>query len=182
MSTERVTIPNEREERIIIDNSAAGENCKLVGILHRSPKNKSTQGRPLVLVSILPFFATLLFTDFSSRLQILHGILAHKNQSYHPLLAERLANERGLDSFRYDLRAQGGESDGEWGMANFEDDVDDIETVVDAMKIKFGYKVHCSEYAFLLRRFLSLYMFIVLIVNRFPSTEVIGHSRGKFNP
>jgi predicted membrane GTPase involved in stress response len=38
--------------------------------------------------------------------QILHGVLAHKDQVYHKKLANRLAEERGWDSFRYDLRGE----------------------------------------------------------------------------
>lgn len=39
-------------------------------------------------------------------MQIIHGVLAHKDQVYHKKLANRLAEERGWDSFRYDLRGE----------------------------------------------------------------------------
>lgn len=97
----------------------------LVGILHRhSPSTPIQPLQPLIL--------------------ILHGILAHKNQSYHPLLAKRLGEEKGWDSFRYDLRGQGGESEGNWGMANFGEDADDLERVVEEVE-SWGYKVKGSK-------------------------------------
>lgn len=76
--------------------------------------------------------------------KIMHGILAHKNQSFHRTLVRRLDEQRGLDSFRWDLRGQGGESEGLFGNANFDDDVVDLERVIEYLKIEYGYKVHIS--------------------------------------
>lgn len=76
----------------------------------------------------------------------MHGVLAHKDQSYHRLLAQRLLDERGLPSFRYDLRGQGGESEGNWDMANFDDDVQDLERVIAWLKEQ-GYHIHLCECA-----------------------------------
>lgn len=88
-------------------------------------------------------------------------MLAHKDQVYHKRLAMTLATERGLDSFRYDLRGkhdplrlpdrhfadalaagQGGESEGPWTMADFGDDADDLGVVVDYLTTQLGYRLH----------------------------------------
>lgn len=68
-------------------------------------------------------------------------MLAHKDQSYHKRLAQRLQSERKLDSFRYDLRGQGGESEGDWEMASFDNDVAELEVVIEWLKTVMGYKV-----------------------------------------
>ncbi|SGY40497.1 BQ5605_C003g02386 [Microbotryum silenes-dioicae] len=94
----------------------------LVGILQRANPAESTKEQKLAL--------------------ILHGVMAHKDQVYHKLLADRLASERGLDSFRYDLRAQGGESEGRWGMANFGDDADDLAVVIAYLEKEYAYRIH----------------------------------------
>lgn len=81
--------------------NASSPSTHLVGILHqkRTPSSSSSSSkggsRPLVL--------------------ILHGVLAHKDQTYHRLLAKRL----DVDSLRFDFRGNG-ESGGEWGMADYE--------------------------------------------------------------
>lgn len=72
----------------------------------------------------------------------MHGVLAHKDQVYHKKLANRLAEERGFDSFRYDLRGQGGESQGHWGMMNLDDDVVDLQVVLDYLTTEYGYRIH----------------------------------------
>lgn len=81
--------------------SASSPTTHLSGILHqkKQPSQPTSQAgprtRPLVL--------------------ILHGVLAHKDQTYHRLLAKRL----DVDSLRFDFRGNG-ESGGEWGMADYE--------------------------------------------------------------
>ncbi|KAK4048732.1 hypothetical protein OIO90_005725 [Microbotryomycetes sp. JL221] len=75
-------------------------------------------------------------------LQIIHGVLAHKDQIYHKRLAKTLAEERSLDSFRYDLRGQGGESHGAWTMMDLDSDVRDLETVIKHLESEFGYRIH----------------------------------------
>lgn len=103
------------DERLEIPHPAGAPN--IVGILHRTPSaaNSSTSSpsKPLVL--------------------IIHGQLAHKNQSYHRRLASSLSEERGWSSYRYDLRGQGGETEAitEWTSAGYEADVDDLQLVVD---------------------------------------------------
>lgn len=93
----------------------------IVGILQRSSPNVSTESKPLAL--------------------LIHGILSHKNQIYHQPLANSLANELGMDSFRYDLTGQGGETEGKFDMANFDDDVRDLETVIAYLREEFGYSI-----------------------------------------
>ncbi|KAM0755544.1 alpha/beta-hydrolase [Meredithblackwellia eburnea MCA 4105] len=97
------------------------------------------------IVGILQSPATLPLPPAQASLKpivlIIHGILAHKNQIYHKRLADALVNERHLPSFRYDLRAQGGETEGKWEQANFYDDVADLEEVVEYLKGR-GYFVH----------------------------------------
>lgn len=67
---------------------------------------------------------------------ILHGVLAHKDQLYHRRLAELLP----LDSFRFDFRANA-ESPGEWGMGDFEKDLQDLHVVIRYLRRKYNYHV-----------------------------------------
>lgn len=116
------------DERLEIPHPAGAPN--IVGILHRTPSaaNSSTSSpsKPLVL--------------------IIHGQLAHKNQSYHRRLASSLSEERGWSSYRYDLRGQGGETEAitEWTSAGYEADVDDLQLVVDWF-VNEGYTITLSE-------------------------------------
>lgn len=102
-----------------------GDGGDIVGILQRSQSDEPIAGRPITL--------------------LIHGILSHKDQSYHKLLATKLAEEMDMDTFRYDLRDQGGESisssEDNWGMANFDDDVDDLEIVLDYLRAR-GYFIN----------------------------------------
>ncbi|KAL8277665.1 hypothetical protein RQP46_009938 [Phenoliferia psychrophenolica] len=94
----------------------------IIGILQQARPLERTQGRPIAL--------------------IIHGVLAHKDQLYHKRLAEAFVKERGMDSLRYDLRGQGGETEGPWGQSNFNDDVDDLETVISYLANTYGYFIH----------------------------------------
>lgn len=71
---------------------------------------------------------------------ITHGVLSHKNQSYHRLLAKTLP----IDSFRFDFRGND-ESPlmpgQEWDMAGFGEDVKDMDAVVDFLTQEYGYSV-----------------------------------------
>ncbi|SNX83844.1 uncharacterized protein MEPE_02552 [Melanopsichium pennsylvanicum] len=67
---------------------------------------------------------------------ILHGVLAHKDQTYHKQLARALP----IDSFRFDFRANG-ETPGTWSMGNLADDVEDLVAVVDYLRTKLEYTV-----------------------------------------
>ncbi|KAL8277657.1 hypothetical protein RQP46_009930 [Phenoliferia psychrophenolica] len=94
----------------------------IVGILQQARPLERTQGRPIAL--------------------IIHGVLAHKDQLYHKRLAEAFVKERGMDSMRYDMRGQGGETEGPWDQSNFDDDADDLETVIAYLVKTYGYHVH----------------------------------------
>ncbi|KAL8280985.1 hypothetical protein RQP46_006664 [Phenoliferia psychrophenolica] len=107
------------QTKVHIANSAGPA---IVGILQRARPQEPTAGRPLVL--------------------IVHGVLAHKDQLYHKRLANELATERGMDSFRYDMRGQGGETEGFWEQGNFDDDADDLESVIAYLSSTYGYHVH----------------------------------------
>ncbi|CAO1615422.1 unnamed protein product [Parajaminaea phylloscopi] len=70
---------------------------------------------------------------------IMHGVLCHKNQSYHPLLARSLP----IDSFRFDFRGNAESPllpDQEWDMASFGSDVQDINAVLDYLGAQYGYR------------------------------------------
>ncbi|RUP44565.1 hypothetical protein BC936DRAFT_149287 [Jimgerdemannia flammicorona] len=67
---------------------------------------------------------------------ICHGYLGHKNYLFQPLLAKSLP----FDTFRFDFRGNG-DSDGESGLINFEDDFEDITTVVKHFE-KEGYEIY----------------------------------------
>lgn len=90
--------------------------------------------------------------------QVLHGVLAHKNQIYHKALCNRLAEERGLDSFRTSCRSEcpealadlacagfdfhaNDESPGDWTMSGFDEDLEDLKDVVNWLYAEFGYVV-----------------------------------------
>lgn len=67
---------------------------------------------------------------------ILHGILAHKDQTYHKGLVASLS----IDSFRFDFRANH-ETPGEWSMSNIDHDVQDLRAVITFLKERYGYAV-----------------------------------------
>ena len=67
---------------------------------------------------------------------ILHGLMAHKNQSYHRELAAALP----MDSFRFDFRGNG-DTGGSWGMCNIAQDIQDIQAVVHHLRHQLGYRV-----------------------------------------
>ncbi|UZJ55448.1 hypothetical protein CBS101457_004768 [Exobasidium rhododendri] len=67
---------------------------------------------------------------------ILHGVLSHKDQLYHRRLAELLP----IDSFRFDFRANA-ESEGEWGMGDFEKDLQDLHVVIKHLRLNHNYHV-----------------------------------------
>lgn len=67
---------------------------------------------------------------------ITHGVLAHKDQAYHKLLAAQLP----MDSFRFDFRANH-ETPGDWDMAKFENDIEDVECVLAHLYEKYGYQL-----------------------------------------
>lgn len=67
---------------------------------------------------------------------ILHGLMAHKNQSYHRELAESLP----MDSFRFDFRGNG-DTNGTWGMCNTSQDIEDLQSVVYYLRNRLGYRI-----------------------------------------
>lgn len=111
--------------KIRITKSSPDEGGDIVGILQRSHPSRSTQSQPIAL--------------------LVHGILSHKDQIYHRPLANALASDLGMDSFRYDLTGQGGETEGKFAMANFDDDVRDLERVIDYLREEHGYVIHVRK-------------------------------------
>lgn len=67
---------------------------------------------------------------------ILHGLMAHKNQSYHRELASALP----MDSFRFDFRGNG-DTGGCWGMCSIGNDMEDLQAVVYYLCREMGYRV-----------------------------------------
>ncbi|PWN48432.1 alpha/beta-hydrolase [Violaceomyces palustris] len=67
---------------------------------------------------------------------LLHGVLSHKDQTYH----RRLVQELDVDSFRFDFRANH-ESPGPWSMSSFEQDLEDLDVVLDYLRNHLGYRV-----------------------------------------
>ncbi|ORY78426.1 Alpha/Beta hydrolase protein [Leucosporidium creatinivorum] len=144
----------------------AGFPTPIVGILQRARPEEGTRGQPVVL--------------------IIHGVLAHKDQVYHKKLANRLAEERGWDSFRYDLRGQGGESEGKWGMMNLDDDIVDLKVVIAYLEEEWGYRIHLiiahSRGSMITAYYLSCFPHphIPLFVNlsgRYDMTRILTDSR-----
>ncbi|KAG0036231.1 hypothetical protein BGZ82_004504 [Podila clonocystis] len=72
---------------------------------------------------------TLQSTNHASRRLgiICHGVLGHKNYLFQPTLANMLAPF--MDTFRFDFRGNG-ESEGQMGYSNWDDDQADIDAVV----------------------------------------------------
>ncbi|KAI8595740.1 Alpha/Beta hydrolase protein [Dissophora ornata] len=58
---------------------------------------------------------------------ICHGVLGHKNYLFQPTLANTLAPY--MDTFRFDFRGNG-ESEGQMGYSNWEDDQADLDAVI----------------------------------------------------
>ncbi|KAK4053669.1 hypothetical protein OIV83_001325 [Microbotryomycetes sp. JL201] len=114
---------------------------------------------------------------------IIHGVLAHKDQIYHKRLANALA-DRGLDSFRYDLRGQGGESEGAWGMMNIDDDVRDLQRVIEYLGQE-GYRIHLlvahSRGSLLSTYYLSCFdhphVLFVNLSGRYDMTKILRDQR-----
>lgn len=100
--------------------SRSDHKIDLAGILSQHDPSSSASRRPLAL--------------------ILHGVLSHKSQSFHPLLASSLP----IDSLRFDFR---GNADSpllegqEWDMAGFHEDCRDLDAVVEWMEEEYGYQV-----------------------------------------
>ncbi|RGB23731.1 tyrosine phosphatase family-domain-containing protein [Rhizophagus diaphanus] len=94
----------------------SGQN--IVGILEKKSSN-GTLGEKLVIIC--------------------HGSAGHKNY----LFQEKLAKELSFDNFRFDFRGNG-ESDGILKFSNFQEDVEDIDTVVKYLEKEFGYKLYAA--------------------------------------
>ncbi|KAF9214008.1 hypothetical protein BGZ59_004476 [Podila verticillata] len=75
----------------------------------------------------------------SRRLGIIcHGVLGHKNYLFQPILANMLAPY--MDTFRFDFRGNG-ESEGQMGYSNWDDDQADIDAVVQHFE-RQGFQVY----------------------------------------
>lgn len=125
MSTDTKS-PNYREVKVFVPfPSAANPQIRIAGILaQHDPLDPLTIGakanpRPLALIT--------------------HGVLAHKNQCYHPLLAQSLP----IDSFRFDFRGndETPELPGqEWDMASYGKDIEDMDAVLAHLASEYGYR------------------------------------------
>ncbi|ETS61312.1 hypothetical protein PaG_05280 [Moesziomyces aphidis] len=103
------------EHEVTLRIPSAQTGVDIVGILHH---HYSTQQRT------------------SDVALILHGLMAHKNQSYHRELAVALP----MDSFRFDFRGNG-ETGGAWGMCNIANDIEDLQAVVYHLRHQLGYRI-----------------------------------------
>ncbi|TEB22765.1 ectomycorrhiza-regulated esterase [Coprinellus micaceus] len=90
--------------------------CNLVGILEQLSQMEPTQGRKIAL--------------------ILHGTLGHKDYLFQKRLAARIP----VDSFRFDFRGSY-ESGGTWKQGALHEDIEDLQAVVDYLKVNYGYVV-----------------------------------------
>ncbi|GAA5813559.1 hypothetical protein MFLAVUS_007041 [Mucor flavus] len=89
----------------------------IVGILEEKPNIDIGRAKPRVVL-------------------IVHGVLGHKDYLFHRTLAQTLP----YSSFRFDFRGNG-ESTGEPGYANIQEDADDIHTVAEHFE-KIGYEIY----------------------------------------
>lgn len=116
--------PPKSETKIRIAHPSDGIDAgvEIVGLLARCKDgvngdvSTSTRGRPLAL--------------------ILHGLYAHKNQTYHRTLVAAL----DMDSFRFDFRGND-ESTGNWDIGALDADYRDLQLVIDYMRNHYGYRI-----------------------------------------
>lgn len=122
----------------------------LPGILRRCEPGKHTDGIALLL----------------------HGQMAHKNQTYirhilgsirkpadcrpsryHRKLAQAIDEKLHVDSFRFDFtHAKYNQPDWEWHMCNLQRDVDELQSVIAFLETEYRYRVTLCEDA----RFLNI--------------------------
>ncbi|KAI0345750.1 ectomycorrhiza-regulated esterase [Trametopsis cervina] len=88
----------------------------LTGVLEQLAPDEPTAGRRIAL--------------------LLHGSVGHKDY----LFLKRVALRLPMDSFRFDFRGNF-ESPGPWRASGFDDDVEDISSIVAYLTSKFGYVV-----------------------------------------
>ncbi|KAN0064833.1 hypothetical protein ACQY0O_001890 [Thecaphora frezii] len=123
-----------RETKLHIPLVLSDRTVSIVGILAQKdlpvhPHTSSSHTYPLDPISRR--------TTQSRKIAIIvHGLLAHKDQTYHRLLAASLP----LDSFRFDFRANA-ETPGEWNMASFDQDLVDLGACIDYLRNQLGYVV-----------------------------------------
>ncbi|KAG9323001.1 hypothetical protein KVV02_007431 [Mortierella alpina] len=109
---------------------------------------------------------------------ICHGILGHKNYLFQPALANMLAQY--MDTFRFDFRGNG-ESEGEMGYSNWDEDVADINAVIEHFE-REGYHIYalighsrgaisCLNYA-ATSNHVPLIPYIISISSRFDMSDV----------
>ncbi|GJJ77659.1 hypothetical protein EMPS_10018 [Entomortierella parvispora] len=109
---------------------------------------------------------------------ICHGVLGHKNYLFQPTLASQLAPM--MDTFRFDFRGNG-ESEGQMGYSNWDDDQADLNAVISYFEPK-GYLIYalighsrgaisCLNYA-ATSKHVPLIPYIVSISSRFNMADV----------
>lgn len=115
----------------------------------------------------------------SRRLAIIcHGILGHKNYLFQPSIANTLAPH--MDTFRFDFRGNG-DSEGQMGYSNWDDDKADIDAVITHFE-RQGYYIYalighsrgaisCLNYA-ATSEHVPMIPYIVSISSRFDMSDV----------
>ncbi|EPQ30370.1 uncharacterized protein PFL1_01896 [Pseudozyma flocculosa PF-1] len=133
-----------RQTKLHIPLSLGGTTINIVGVLaqrdqppHPEHAAEATIVDPRVNVNYPSEPAPVRSTTEGRKVAlILHGVLAHKDQTYHRLLAASLP----IDSFRFDFRANA-ETPGPWNMASFDLDLQDMRACIDYLTDRLGYTV-----------------------------------------
>ncbi|KAJ3747719.1 Alpha/Beta hydrolase protein [Lentinula detonsa] len=106
---------NRISTKIFIPHPAETD-CSIVGVLEQLSEAKPCPGRRIAL--------------------ILHGAAGHKDY----LFLKRLALRLPMDSFRFDFRGNH-ETAGIWKQGGLADDLEDLRTVVEFLKVHYGYVI-----------------------------------------
>ncbi|KAH6907977.1 ectomycorrhiza-regulated esterase [Coprinopsis sp. MPI-PUGE-AT-0042] len=108
-------MPSRRSTKLAIPHPNE-LSCRIVGILEQLEPEALTRGRKIAL--------------------ILHGTLGHKDYLFQKTLAAQLP----LDSFRFDFRGNH-ETGGVWKQGALSEDLEDLQAVVDYLKVEYEYVV-----------------------------------------
>ncbi|KLO05842.1 alpha/beta-hydrolase [Schizopora paradoxa] len=109
--------------------ASASKRTTRIWIPHRGAKDVRIAGDLEQLVPEVPSSGRKLAL-------ILHGTMGHKDYLFQKKLAKTLP----IDSFRFDFRGNH-ETGGTWKMADFPNDVEDIQVVADYLIQEYGYVI-----------------------------------------
>lgn len=130
--------PNKgtRKEQIKIriphPNDGPDAGVEIVGLLARADNYRASQKNES---SIEPVSRTTVSkSEMRPLALILHGVFAHKDQTYHRGLVAAL----DIDSFRFDFRGNS-ESTGEWNIGAIDADYRDLLLVVEHLRTHYNY-------------------------------------------